>query len=71
MMEQPGEFCQWSCGKEMLDETTIKQTYTEVLTAIQTGCLRALHRKQSLIVLNRWGMLVFNREYYLECFKKL
>ena len=24
---------------------------------------------QSLTALNRWGMLVFNEEYYLECFK--
>ena len=23
----------------------------------------------SLTALNRWGMLVFNEEYYLECFK--
>ena len=29
--------------------------------AIQTGCLGALHREQSLAVLNRCGMLVFNR----------
>ena len=36
--------------------------------AIQTGCLGALHGEQSLTVLNRWGMLVFNEEYYLECF---
>ena len=34
--------------------------------AIQTGCLGALHGSQSLTVLNRWGMLVFNEEYYLE-----
>ena len=37
------------------------------LTAIQTGCLGALHGSQSLTALNRWGMLVFNEEYYLEC----
>ena len=37
--------------------------------AIQTSCLGALHGSQSLTALNRWGMLVFNEEYYLECFK--
>ena len=37
--------------------------------AIQTGCLGALHRSQSLAALNRWGMLVLNEECYLECFK--
>ena len=36
------------------------------LMPIQTGCLGALHRSQSLTALNRWGMLVFNEEYYLE-----
>ena len=30
--------------------------------AIQTGCLGALHREQSLTVLNRDGMLVFNKK---------
>ena len=30
--------------------------------AIQTGCLGALHREQSLTVLNRYGMLVFNKK---------
>ena len=39
------------------------------LMAIQTGCLGALHGSQSLTALNRWGLLVFNEEYYLECFK--
>ena len=29
--------------------------------AIQTVCLGALHGEQSLIVLNRCGMLVFNK----------
>ena len=47
--------------KRMLDETTIKYTYTGALMAIQTGCLGALHREQSLTVLNRCGMLVFNK----------
>ena len=46
---------------KLLDETTIKWTYTGALTAIQTGCLGALHGEQSLTVLNRWGMLVFNK----------
>ena len=41
------------------------------LMAIQTGCLGALHGSQSLAALNRWGMLLFNKENYLECFKKL
>ena len=39
------------------------------LMALQTGCLGALHGSQSLTALNRWGMLVFNEEYYLECVK--
>ena len=64
----PCYFCQWSCEKELLNETTIKYTDTRALMAIQTGCLGALHRSQSLTALNRWGMLVFNEEYYLECF---
>ena len=34
--------------------------------AIQTSCLGALHGSQTLTALNRWGMLVFNEEYYLE-----
>ena len=54
---------------ELLDETTIKYTYTGALMAIQTGCLGALHGEQSLAALNRCGMLVFKEEYYLECFK--
>ena len=54
---------------ELLDETTIKYTETRALTAIQTGCLGTLHGSQSLTALNRWGMVVFNEEYYLECFK--
>ena len=54
---------------ELLDETTIEQTYTGALMAIQTGFWGALHGEQGLTVLNRWGMLVFNEEYYLECFK--
>ena len=45
-------FCQWSCGKQLLDETTIKYTETRALTAIQTGCLGALHRSHSLTALN-------------------
>ena len=54
----------------MLDETTIKYTETRALmAAIQTGCLGALHGSQSLTALNRSGMLVFNEEYCLECFK--
>ena len=61
----PCKFCQWSGGKELLDETTIKYTEIRALTAIQTGCLGALHGSQSLTELNRWGMLVFNEEYYL------
>ena len=56
-------------SKELLDETTIKYTETGALTAIQTGCLGALHRSQSLTALNMWGMLVFNKEYFLECIK--
>ena len=44
---------------ELLDETTIKFTYTGELTVIQTGCLGALHGEQSLTALNRCGMLVF------------
>ena len=55
--------------KKLLDETTIKYTETRTLMAIQTGILGALYRSQSLTALNRWGMLVFNEEYYLECFK--
>ena len=43
---------------ELVDETTIKFTYTGGLTGIQTGCLGALHGEQSLTVLNRCGMLV-------------
>ena len=54
---------------ELLDEITIKSTYTGALMAIQTGCLGALHREQSLTALNWCGMLVFNSEYYLECSK--
>ena len=53
--------CQWSCGNELLDETTIKYTYTGALMAFQTGCLGALHGEQSLPALNRWGMLVFKK----------
>ena len=51
---------------ELLDETTIKYTETGALTAFQTGCLGALHGTQSLTALNRRGMLVFYKEYYLE-----
>ena len=47
------------CGKELLDESTIKKTYTRALTAIQTGCLGALHGEQSLTALNTSGTLVF------------
>ena len=36
------------------------------LAAIQTGCLGALHGSQSLTALNSSGMLVFNKEHYLE-----
>ena len=46
---------------ELLDETTIKFTYTWGLTAIQTGCLGALHREQRLTARNRCGMLVFKK----------
>ena len=35
--------------------------YTGSLMALQTGCLRALHREQSLSAVNWWGMLVFNK----------
>ena len=44
---------------ELLDETTIKFTYTRGLTSIQTGHLGALHGEQSLTALNWCGMLVF------------
>ena len=44
---------------ELLDETTIKFTYTGGLMIIQTGCLGALYGEQSLTVLNRCDMLVF------------
>ena len=44
---------------ELLDETTIKKTYTGALTAIQAGCLGRLHGEQSTTVLNRCDMLVF------------
>ena len=54
-------FCQWSCEMELLDETTIKYTYTGAPTAIQTGCLGALLREQSLTALNKCGMLVFKK----------
>ena len=54
--------------KKLLDETTLKFTKTRALTAIQAGCLGALHGSQSLTILNRCAMLVFNKEYYLECF---
>ena len=47
--------------KKLLDKTTIKYTYTGAIMAIQTGCLGALHGEQSLTVLNRCGMLVFNK----------
>ena len=53
---------------ELLDETTIIYTEIRELMAIQTGCLGALHRSQSLTALNRWGMLAFNEEYYLKYF---
>ena len=56
---------------ELLDETTIKYIETGALTAIQTGCLGALHGSQSLTALIRWGMLVLNKEYCLECLKRL
>ena len=46
---------------ELLDETTIKFTYTAGLTVIQTGCLGALHVEQSLTALNRCGMLVLKK----------
>ena len=39
----------------------MKQQSNRALTAIQTGCLGALHREQSLAALNRCGMLVFNK----------
>ena len=47
--------------KKLLDETTIKYTFKGALMAVQTGCLGALHREQSLTALNRCGMLVFNK----------
>ena len=43
--------------------------HTGGLTDIQTGCLGAQHGEQSLTVLNRCGMLVFNDEWYLKCFE--
>ena len=46
----------------LLNETTIKSTYTGALTAIQTCCLGALHGEQSLTVLNRCGMSVFKKK---------
>ena len=39
------------------------------LIGIQAGYISAPHRAQSLTVLNRCGMLGFNDEYYMECFK--
>ena len=56
---------EWNCWMKQQSNTQ-KQG---ALMAIQTGCLGALHRSQSLTALNRWGMLVFNKEYYLECLK--
>ena len=38
-------------------------------TAIQTGCLGALHGEQSLTVLNRGGMLVFNKKIIWNALK--
>ena len=40
----------------------------EALTAIQDGCLGALHGERSLAVLNRCGMLVFNKNIIFESF---
>ena len=60
--------CQWSCGKNCwMKQQSNRQT--GALVAIQTGCLGAMHRSQSLTALNRWGMVVFKEDYYLECFK--
>ena len=44
---------------KLLDEATIKFTYTGELTIIQTGSFCALPGEQSLTALNRCGMLVF------------
>ena len=46
----------------LLDETTIKYTYSVALTASQTGCLSALHGEQSLTALNRCDMFVFKKK---------
>ena len=45
---------------KLLDETTIKFTYTGGLTHIHTGCLGALHGEQSLTTLKMniiWNVL--------------
>ena len=55
---------------ELLDETTIKFTYTEGLMIIQTGCLGALHGEQRLTPLNRCGMLVF-KMHIIQNFSKV
>ena len=39
--------------KGIVDETTIKYTYTGAHMAIQTGCSGKLHNSQSLTALNR------------------
>ena len=43
---------------ELLDETTIKFTYTGGLMSVQTSCLGALYGEQSLTLLNRHGTMV-------------
>ena len=56
---------EWNCWMKQQSNTQEQGA----LMAIQTGCLGALHGSQSLTALNRWGMLVFNKEYYLEYLK--
>ena len=55
---------EWNCWMKQQSNTQ-KQG---ALTTIQTGCLCVLHWSQSLTALNSWGMLVFNKEYYLESY---
>ena len=54
---------------ELLDETTIKLTYTGGMMSIQTGCLGALHREQSLTALSRCVMLVLQMNIIWNVFK--
>ena len=53
---------EWNCWMKQQSNTQRQGA----LTAIQTGCLGALHRSQSITAPNSLGMLVFNKEYYLE-----